>query len=66
MAILATSKVLTLDYWKLASQLEVGDYVFDRNGKPVQIKLIQQYRSEHCYKVHLDDHLSIEIGRAHV
>ena len=59
MAILATSKVLTLDYWKLASQLKVGDYVFDRNGKLTQIKVIQQYRAEECYKVHLDDHLSI-------
>ena len=59
MAILATSKVLTLDYWKLASQLQVGDYVFDQTGKLVQVKLIQQYRSEDCYKVHLDDHLSI-------
>lgn len=51
MALIATEKVLTLDYWKPAYKLEVGDYVFDRNGKPVKITLIQQYRAEDCYKV---------------
>lgn len=59
MAILATQKVLTLDYWKPASQLQVGDYVFDRKGKPVQITLIQQYRSERCYEVTFDDLMTI-------
>ena len=51
MALTANEKILTHDYWKLASKLEVGDYVFDRTGKPVRIKLVQQYRSETCYKV---------------
>ena len=59
MAIIATEKVLTLDWWKPAAKLKVGDYVFDRNGKPVQIKLIQQYRVEDCYRVMFDDHLTL-------
>jgi hypothetical protein len=59
MAILATERVLTLDWWKPAEKLAVGDYVFDRNGKIVQIKLIQQYRSEQCYEVTFSDYLTI-------
>jgi len=59
MAILSTEKVLTLDWWKPASKLVVGDYVFDKDGKIVQVKLIQQYYSENCYRVSFDDHLSV-------
>jgi hypothetical protein len=59
MAILATEKVLTLDWWKPASKLEVGDYVFDMNGKIVQIKLVQQYHSSNCNRVTFNDNLSV-------
>lgn len=59
MAILATEKVLTLDWWKPASKLEVGDYVFDKDGKIVQVKLIQQYHSENCNRVTFNDELSV-------
>jgi hypothetical protein len=58
MAILATEKVLTLDWWKLASKLEVGDYVFDKEGRPVKITLVQQYRPESCYEVMFNDYLT--------
>ena len=59
MAILANEKVLTLDYWKPARKLEVGDYVFDKDGKLVRIKLVQEYRSENCYEVVFNDHLRV-------
>jgi hypothetical protein len=59
MAITAQTKVLTLDWWKPASKLEVGDYVFDQNGKPVQITMAQQYQAEECYQVQFDDYLSV-------
>ena len=59
MAILATERVLTLDWWKPAAKLEVGDYVFDKDGKIVQVKLIQQYHSDDCYEVTFSDYLSI-------
>jgi len=59
MAILATEKVLTLDYWKPAYKLQVGDYVFDRNGKVLKIKLIQEYRADDCYEVEFDDALHV-------
>jgi len=59
MAILATQKILTLDYWKPARQLEIGDYVFNREGKLVRVKLVQEYRSEECYEVTFNDYLTI-------
>ena len=59
MAILATERVLTLDYWKFAYDLVEGDVVFDRLGKPTTIKLIQQYRSQRCFEVQLIDGLTI-------
>lgn len=59
MAILATERVPTLDYWKPAHKLQVGDYVFDKDGKVVRITLIQEYRARACYEVTLDDHLTI-------
>ena len=59
MAVLATEKILTLDYWKPASHLKIGDYVFDRNGKIARVKMVQQFRSEECYEVTLNDYLSI-------
>lgn len=59
MAITANEKVLTLDFWKRASHVQAGDYVFDRNGKPVKVKFVQHFMSEHCYEVAFDDHLRI-------
>lgn len=59
MAILATEKVLTLDYWKKAGDLKVGDIVFDHLGKPARIKLIQHYRATNCYEVLFNDKSTI-------
>ena len=59
MAILANQKVLTLDYWKAARNLQPGDYVFDKDGKIVQIKLVQEYRAQQCYEVMFNDYLSV-------
>lgn len=59
MAITANTKILTLDYWKPASQLEVGDYVFDRTGKLVRVTMVQQYQGIECYEVMFNDYLTI-------
>lgn len=59
MAITASTKILTLDYWKTASQLEVGDYVFDRKGNLVRVTLAQQYQGIECYEVTFNDYLTI-------
>ena len=60
MAITAIQKVLTLDYWKQADKLKIGDYVFNTDGKIVQVKLVHQYFANDCYRVIFDDHLTIE------
>ncbi len=59
MAILATQKVLTLDYWKIAEDLRQGDIVFDRNGNRTTIKLVQPFRAQNCYRTWFNDGLSI-------
>ena len=59
-AITAIQKVLTLDYWKRADKLQKGDYVFDKDGKIVQVKLVQHYYADECYEVEFDDHLTIK------
>lgn len=60
MAILATQKVLTLDYWKMASDITESDILFNLQGEPVKVKLVQKYRSENCYRVVFNDGLTIE------
>ena len=59
MAILANQKVLTLDYWKPANKLQVGDYLFNKDGGIVQVKIVQEYRVEECYNITFNDHLKI-------
>lgn len=59
MAILAKEKVLTLDYWKLAYQLQPGDYIFNSDGELVKIRSVQTFRVDECYEIFFDDHLSI-------
>lgn len=59
MAITANTKILTLDYWKPAYQLEVGDYVFDRKGQIVRVTMAQQYQGNQCYEVTFNDYLTI-------
>jgi hypothetical protein len=59
MAVLANQKILTLDYWKRADQIEKGDWVFDRKGKPSQVTLVQKYTPPNCYELLLNDYLTI-------
>lgn len=65
MAILATEKILTLDYWKLANQIQPGDYVFDKNGKLVKVKLAQPVMAPKCYEVMFNDYLRVS-GDSHL
>lgn len=59
MAILANEKILTLDYWKTASNIQPGDYVFDKDGKLVEVKLVQEVMASACYEIVFDDYLTI-------
>jgi hypothetical protein len=60
MAILATQRVLTLDWWKYARHLAIGDYVFDRKGQVVRITRIQEYLAPTCYEVTFNDYLAMQ------
>jgi len=59
MAILATQKVLTLDYWKIAQDIRPGDIVFDRLGRKVRVKLAQPLDKRPCYRVTFLDGTSV-------
>lgn len=59
MAITAIQRVLTHDYWKLAQDIVPGDILFDRLGRPVKVRLIQQYHAQNCYEVFLKDGLTV-------
>jgi hypothetical protein len=60
MAILATQRVLTLDYWKMACDVRAGDILFDRLGNPVTVTLVQEYRAQRCHMVVFNDGLSVK------
>ena len=60
MAITATQKILTLDYWKFADKIEVGDYVFNKDGDIVTVTKIHKYFSEDCHEVIFNDHTVME------
>jgi hypothetical protein len=60
MAILATQRVLTLDYWKMACDVRAGDILFDRLGNPVTVTLVQEYRAHRCHMVVFNDGLSVK------
>lgn len=64
MAIIANEKVLTLDYWKRADKVVVGDYVFDRKGQPVKVKSIQHFHSEKCYWIQLNDFMGLSVNES--
>lgn len=59
MAILANEKILTLDYWKPANKIQPGDYVFDKEGQAVQVKLVQEIMAPVCYETIFSDNLSV-------
>lgn len=65
MAIVAKTSVFTLDGWKYAKDIKLGDWLFDRLGQPVQVTAIQTYRSEECYRVTMSDGTLVE-GDAHL
>jgi len=60
MSVPSNEKILTLDYWKPANEIAVGDYVFDQKGNPVRVNLVQEYLAESCYRVWLNDLMTIK------
>ena len=60
MAVISNQKVLTLDWWKYARHLAIGDYVFDCKGQPVRITRIQEYLAPSCYEVTFSDYMTMQ------
>jgi len=60
MAIAADTPIPTVKGWLPASQLMVGDLVFDQHGFPQPIRIVQPYIPKKMYRIHLDDGLTIE------
>lgn len=65
MAIESRTPVPTTEGWVLASQLRVGDLVFNPRGEPQPVRATQLYIPGECYEVSLDDGLSV-IGDRHM
>ena len=63
MAIMATTSIPTANDWQYAKDIKPGDWVFNRFGKPVKVKVAQVYRSEDCYRVLFDDYTSLDVDR---
>jgi hypothetical protein len=59
MAIAADTPIPTVKGWLPASQLMVGDLVFNENGFPQPILVLQSYIPTKMYRIHLDDGLTI-------
>ena len=55
MAVLASTPVPTANGWMQASDLQIGDTVFDHLGQPQTITRTQLYTPQVCYEVQLDD-----------
>lgn len=59
MAILANTPIPTPSGWYLASQLKVGQYVFDNTGHATPITSIQTFTPTKCYSIVFDDYASV-------
>jgi hypothetical protein len=60
MAILANQKILTLDYWKFANDLKVGDIIFDRHGMPRKVTALHKYAATLTFRGVFNDLLEVE------
>lgn len=60
MAILASTPIPTANGWVLARDLQQDDIVFDQDGCPQKVLLVQEYTPRACFSVELDDGLTLE------
>ena len=59
-AISANTPVPILDGWTLAKNLSKGDWIFSKEGKPIQIKNIQTYTPTEMFCVGLSDGVYVD------
>jgi hypothetical protein len=63
MGIAAQTPVPTPDGWRRAIDLREGDLVFTQLGTPQEVKSVQAYMADPCFRVHFDDGLSLDGDR---
>jgi hypothetical protein len=49
--------------WKLIQHLNKGDYVFSKEGLPIEIQSVHEYMPTEMYRVHLSDGLSVDVDK---
>lgn len=62
-AISSNTPVPVLDGWTLAKNLSKGDWVFSKEGLPIQIKSVQIYTPPEMFSVGLSDGVYIDVDR---
>lgn len=62
-AISSNTPVPVLDGWTLAKNLSKGDWVFSKEGLPIQIKSVQTYTPPEMFSVGLSDGVYIDVDR---
>ena len=61
MAISSNTPIPILDGWTLAKNLSKGDWVFSKEGKPIQIKSVQTYTPAEMFCVALSDGVYVDV-----
>lgn len=59
MALTADTSIPTPSGWVNISDLQAGDMVFDQQGQPVEVTLVQSYMPQECYEIEFDDGLTL-------
>ena len=53
------TEILTTNGWKTMGDLKVGDYVFDKDGKPTKILHVSEIHHNPCYKITFDNNAEV-------
>lgn len=59
------TKIPTIDGWSTIAELNVGDYIFDKDGYPTKIINKSEIHHNPCYKITFDNGLSITADHEH-
>ena len=57
--------IATIDGWKTMREIEEGDTVFDKNGKPTKVIHVSQIHYNPCLKIKFDNNTSIVCDEEH-
>lgn len=65
-AINSSTKVLTIDGYKVAKDIVIGDILFDRDGKPTKVTGVFPQGMRECYRIDLTDRKSFIVDENHI